>query len=81
MRPLVLGKLDGAPILASETCALDIIGAEFVRDIEPGEMVVITKDGIESLSSRSTKQPQPLLRLRIHLFRAARFHRGRPQRL
>ena len=51
VRPLVLGKLDGAPILASETCALDIIGAEFVRDVEPGEMVVITKDGIESLSS------------------------------
>lgn len=48
VRPLVLGKLDDAPILASETCALDIIGAEFVRDVEPGEMVVITKDGIES---------------------------------
>src|SRR5271156_2174380 len=49
VRPLVLGNLDGVSILASETCALDIIGAEFVRDIEPGEMVVITKDGIESL--------------------------------
>jgi amidophosphoribosyltransferase len=48
VRPLVLGKLDGALFLASETCALDIIGAEFVRDVEPGEMVVITKDGIES---------------------------------
>ena len=48
VRPLVLGMLEGAPILASETCALDIIGAEFVRDIKPGEMVVITKDGIES---------------------------------
>jgi amidophosphoribosyltransferase len=48
VRPLVLGTLEGAPILASETCALDIIGAEFVRDIEPGEVVVITKDGIES---------------------------------
>src|SRR5580765_5199851 len=48
VRPLVLGKLDTATILASETCALDIIGAEFVRDVEPGEMVVITKDGIES---------------------------------
>jgi amidophosphoribosyltransferase len=45
----VLGRLDGAAILASETCALDIIGAEFVRDIGPGEMVVVTKDGIESL--------------------------------
>jgi amidophosphoribosyltransferase len=48
VRPLVLGMLEGAPILASESCALDIIGAEFVRDIKPGEMVVITKDGIES---------------------------------
>jgi amidophosphoribosyltransferase len=48
VRPLVLGQLDGAPILASETCALDIIGAKFVRDVEPGEMVVITKNGIKS---------------------------------
>ena len=45
VRPLVLGDLDGAPILASETCALDIIGARFVRDIEPGEMVIITPRG------------------------------------
>jgi amidophosphoribosyltransferase len=48
VRPLVLGELDGAPILTSETCALDIIGATFVRDVEPGEVVVATKDGIES---------------------------------
>jgi len=48
VRPLVLGRLDGAHFLASESCALDIIGAEMVRDIEPGEMIVITKDGIES---------------------------------
>ncbi len=48
VRPLVLGKLDNAWILASETCALDIIGADFVRDVEPGEMLVITKDGLES---------------------------------
>jgi amidophosphoribosyltransferase len=48
VRPLVLGMLDGAPILASETCALDIIGAEYIRDVEPGEVVVITKDGIVS---------------------------------
>jgi amidophosphoribosyltransferase len=48
VRPLVLGKLDGAHFLASETCALDIIGAEFVRDVAPGEMIVITKDGIDS---------------------------------
>ena len=49
VRPLVIGRLDGAWILASETCALDIIGADFVRDVEPGEMVVITGEGIESL--------------------------------
>ena len=42
IRPLVLGDLDGAWILASETCALDIIGARFVRDVKPGEMVVVT---------------------------------------
>jgi amidophosphoribosyltransferase len=48
IRPLVLGKLGEAWVLASETCALDIIGAEFVRDVENGEVVVITKDGLES---------------------------------
>jgi amidophosphoribosyltransferase len=48
IRPLVLGDLDGAYILASETCALDIIGARFVRDIKPGEVVVITVEGLES---------------------------------
>jgi amidophosphoribosyltransferase len=49
VRPLVLGRLDDAWILASETCALDIIGAEFVRDVEPGEILVIDKDGLKSL--------------------------------
>ncbi len=49
IRPLVLGDLDGAWILASETCALDIIGARFVRDLKPGEMVVVTPKGIESI--------------------------------
>jgi amidophosphoribosyltransferase len=48
VRPLVLGMLDGAPIFASETCALDIIGADYVRDVKPGEVVVFTKDGVES---------------------------------
>ncbi|MBP0615847.1 amidophosphoribosyltransferase [Jiella mangrovi] len=49
IRPLVLGELEGSLILASETCALDIIGADFIRDIEPGEMVVISESGIESV--------------------------------
>ncbi len=47
-RPLVLGQLEGATILASETCALDLIGAEHVRDVEPGELVVVDRSGIRS---------------------------------
>ena len=49
VRPLVLGRLGDAWILASETCALDIIGAEFVRDVDPGEIVIIGAGGVESL--------------------------------
>src|SRR6478736_599617 len=48
IRPLVLGDLDGCPILTSETCALDIIGAKFVREVENGEVVIISDSGIES---------------------------------
>lgn len=49
VRPLVMGKLGDAYILASETCALDIVGASYVRDIEPGEIVIITSESIRSL--------------------------------
>lgn len=55
-KPLCIGKRDNAYILTSETCALDTIGAEFVRDVEPGEMVTITKDGI--VSDRSMCLPE-----------------------
>ena len=48
IRPLVLGRLGEAYVLTSETCALDIVGAEFVREIENGEVVVITEDGVQS---------------------------------
>jgi amidophosphoribosyltransferase len=48
VRPLVLGRAGEAWILSSETCALDIVGAEFVREIEPGEMIVISAEGVES---------------------------------
>ena len=48
IRPLVIGKLDGCPILASETCALDIIGATYVRDVENGEVVIFDEDGFQS---------------------------------
>jgi len=47
-RPLVLGKLNGATIVASETCALDLIDAGYVRDVEPGEIVVVDADGLHS---------------------------------
>lgn len=47
-RPLCLGKRDNAWFLASESCALDTVGAEFIRDVEPGEIVTITPDGISS---------------------------------
>ncbi|BAE50893.1 amidophosphoribosyltransferase [Paramagnetospirillum magneticum] len=59
IRPLCLGRLDKAWILASESCALDIIGAEFVRDVEPGEIVVLTADGIRSVKP-FTKRPSRL---------------------
>jgi len=49
VRPLILGELDGAPILTSETCALDILGATFIRDIEPGEVVILDREGVESI--------------------------------
>ena len=48
VRPLVLGQVADGWVLSSETCALDIIGAEYIREVEPGEMVVINGDGVES---------------------------------
>lgn len=48
VRPLCLGQLDGAYIIASETCALHVLGAQFAREIEPGEVVIITEQGVES---------------------------------
>lgn len=49
LRPLCLGRLGGGYVLASESCALDTVGAEFVREVEPGELVSIGPDGVESL--------------------------------
>jgi amidophosphoribosyltransferase len=55
----VIGELDGATILASETCALDIIGARFVKDVENGEIIVVSEAGIESIKPfvRQTMRP------------------------
>jgi amidophosphoribosyltransferase len=59
IRPLVLGEVDGKPVLASETCALDMIGARFVRDVEHGEMVVISHDRIESIRPFPAEHARP----------------------
>jgi amidophosphoribosyltransferase len=80
IRPLVLGESDGADDPASETCALDMIGAKFVRDIENGEVVVIAPRTASRASSPSPPRGAAL-HLRIHLFLAAGLHRRRPQRL
>jgi amidophosphoribosyltransferase len=59
IRPLVLGQLDGHFILASETCALDIIGATFIREVENGEIVIITDKGIESVKPFRSLKARP----------------------
>jgi amidophosphoribosyltransferase len=56
VRPLVIGRLAHAHVLASETCALDIIGAEYVRDVEPGEIVILSEDNIQSVKPFSPQK-------------------------
>ena len=56
VRPLCLGTINGGWVIASETCALDHIGAQFVREIEPGEIVVINKNGVKSFMEESSKK-------------------------
>src|SRR5204863_8401449 len=48
-RPLALGRLDDAYVVCSETCAMDLIGATYVRDVEPGEVLVISRDRVRSI--------------------------------
>ena len=57
LRPLVLGRLGEGYVLASETCALDTIGASFIRDVKPGEIIVIDETGIKSIMSRTVEEP------------------------
>jgi amidophosphoribosyltransferase len=61
IRPLVLGELGGCPILASETCALDIIGAKYVRDVENGEVVVFDEEGVQSHKPFPPMAPRPCI--------------------
>jgi len=69
VRPLVLGKTGDGWVLSSETCALDIIGAEFIREIEPGEMVIATADGIESSYPFEKQSPRPCIFERVYFSR------------
>ncbi|MCW5723575.1 MAG: amidophosphoribosyltransferase [Maricaulaceae bacterium] len=59
IRPLVMGDLDGATVFASETCALDMIGACFVREIEPGEAVIASADGLQSQRFAPVRASRP----------------------
>jgi amidophosphoribosyltransferase len=77
IRPLVLGELDGRYILASETCALDIIGARFVRDIENGEIVVISDEGLESIRFAPACPPRPCIFEYIYFARPDSIVNGR----
>ncbi|MGL4494389.1 MAG: amidophosphoribosyltransferase [Beijerinckiaceae bacterium] len=61
IRPLVIGELDGKYLFASETCALDLIGAQFVREVENGEIVVIEDNVIESVKPFETKRLRPCI--------------------
>ena len=78
IRPLVLGELDGCYILASETCALDIIGARFVRDIGNGEIVVISGEGIESLRPFPPRPARPCIFEYIYFARPDSIVHGKP---
>lgn len=69
-RPLSIGKLDGAYILSSETCAFDLIHAEFIRDVEPGEIVILDKEGM-----RSVKMEMPTKKEALCIFEYVYFAR------
>jgi amidophosphoribosyltransferase len=70
VRPLVLGRLGDGWVLASETCALDIIGAEFLREIAPGEMVVISaKDGLQSFQPFERARPRSCIFEQVYFSR------------
>ena len=68
VRPLVLGKLGEGWVLSSETCALDIVGAEHIREIEPGEMIVIGPDGIKSTFPFERTAPRPCIFEKVYFF-------------
>jgi len=61
IRPLLIGRLGDAYLLASETCAFDMIDAEFIREVDPGEVVIINQDGIRSFRAFPKSAPRPCI--------------------
>ena len=61
IRPLVMGELNGATIFASETVALDVVGANFIRTVEPGELVIVTAAGTRSVKPFPKSHPRPCI--------------------
>jgi amidophosphoribosyltransferase len=77
LRPLVLGKLGKSYVLASETCALDIIGAEFVREVENGEIVIISEEGVESVRPFTPRPASPCVFEYVYFARPDSIVQGR----
>ncbi|WOR13627.1 amidophosphoribosyltransferase [Hyphomonas sp. FCG-A18] len=77
LRPLILGKRGEGYVLASETCALDLMGAEVIREIEPGEVVIIASDGLKSYSPFPTQPVRPCLFEYVYFARPDSIVQGR----
>jgi amidophosphoribosyltransferase len=77
LRPLILGQIQGAHVLASETCALDQMGADTIREIEPGEVVIITEAGIRSFHPFPSQPVRPCLFEYVYFARPDSIVQGR----
>ena len=77
-RPLSLGRLAGAWLVASETCAFDLLGAEYVREVEPGEMLRISRSGLESIQFAPPKPHQYCIFEQVYFARPDSLVFGRP---
>lgn len=77
LRPLILGKIGDSHVLASETCALDLMGAEMVREIDPGEVIIITQDGVRSYHPFPSQPVRPCLFEYVYFARPDSLVQGR----
>jgi amidophosphoribosyltransferase len=77
-RPLILGRIDGAWVAGSESCAFDLIDAEYVREVEPGEMVRISRSGVESIRFAPEKPHQYCIFEHVYFSRPDSVVFGRP---